>query len=90
MSTTTSLASTSSSNATPVLIQGTYQTTGVFSVTTAGADLLLQWDTDGTGSGTSYESVVLIGANTGFGGAAASTSNITGIVATTAGVFTFV
>jgi hypothetical protein len=86
---TTSLGATSN-NPTPVLVQGTYQATGVFSVTTAGADLLLQWDTDGAGSGTSYESVVLIGANTGFGGAAASTSNITGIVASTAGVFTFV
>jgi hypothetical protein len=66
------------------LVQGTYLSTGVFAVASSGADLLLQWDTDGAGTSGTTEAVVLIGANSG------TTANITGIVATTAGVLTFI
>jgi S-layer protein len=81
---TTSLVTGTSNQNTFALVQGTYLSTGVFAVTSSGADLLLEWDSDGTGTSGTTEAVVLIGANSG------STTNITGIVATTAGVLTFI
>jgi len=81
---TTSLAVGSTSQATFALVQGFYLTTGVFSVAASGPDLLLEWDTDGTGTSGVTEAIVLIGANSG------TTTNITGIVATSAGILTFI
>jgi len=66
------------------LVQGTYLGTGVFAVSSSGADMLFQWDTNGQNNNAGIEAVVLIGANTG------TTTNITGIVASSPGVLTFV
>jgi len=89
---TVGTANLQTSSAAPVLIQGTYlATTGVFAVTSSGLDLLLEWDADGSGSGTVFEAVVLIGANTGFVNSTTTGSDsITGIVATSAGILTLI
>jgi len=86
--TTTPLSGSSNTN--PVLVQGTYLTTGVFAISASGADLLLEWDVDGTGGNSVYEAVVFIGANTGFVSTSSTGSDsMTGIVATSAGILTF-
>ena len=43
----------------------------MFSVSTTGADSILQWDADGTSAGTTVETIVLVG----FAGTASSTTD---------------
>jgi hypothetical protein len=59
--------------------KGNYIGTGLWTFSTTGSDVLFQWDTDGSSSGTTVESVVLVGAASSF----------TGITANSAGVILF-
>jgi len=94
---TTAFTNESNAAAPVALVRGTYLYTGVFSVAATGADLLLQWDSNGASNAdatSGVQAVVLIGSNTGFvsGGASngAGTANITGVFALSAGALTLV
>lgn len=58
---------TGGTNGDIALVRGNYNTvTGYFTTSSSGADTLVQWDNDGTGAGTTVESILLVGfANTG-------------------------
>jgi hypothetical protein len=53
---------TGGTNGDIAMVVGTYNTsTGIWITNSSGTDTLLQWDNDGTGAGTTVESVVLVG-----------------------------
>jgi hypothetical protein len=56
--------------------RGIFTTTGLWTFSATGADVLLQWDSNGAGTTGGVESVILVGSGGAFTGLTANTAGV--------------